>query len=170
MFMDMTIHDFDIARFMMGCEVTEVYTQGAVRIDEEIGKAGDIDTAIVHLKFENGAIGTIDNSRKAVYGYDQRVEVFGSEGMSTTTNHHRDNLINYDKDGRKGAPLEDFFIERYAHAYIIEMQAFFDTIINDDPVPVGAFDALMATKLAVAARKSMEENRPVELEEINKEL
>ena len=166
LFLDMTIHDFDIARFMVGSEVTEVFALGAVRIDEEIGKAGDIDTAIIQLKFENGTIGAIDNSRKSVYGYDQRVEVFGSRGMSATTNHHRDSLVNYDKHGRKASPVVDFFIERYTEAYINEMRAFFDAISNDDPVPVGAFDALMATKMAMAAQKSLEENRPVKLEEI----
>ena len=91
MFMDMTIHDFDMARYIAGSEVTEVFTNATVLVDPEIGKAGDVDTAIITLTFANGAIGVIDNSRKAVYGYDQRVEIFGSKGMISADNNYPDN-------------------------------------------------------------------------------
>jgi myo-inositol 2-dehydrogenase/D-chiro-inositol 1-dehydrogenase len=85
-FLDMTIHDFDMARFLVGGEVESIYTAGAVRVDPEIGKAGDLDTVVIVLQFKNGVIGTIDNSRKAVYGYDQRVEILGSKGAIATEN------------------------------------------------------------------------------------
>ncbi len=91
MFMDMTIHDFDMARYIAGSEVTEVYTKASVLVDPAIGKAGDVDTAIITLTFANGAIGVIDNSRKAVYGYDQRVEIFGSKGMACADNNYPEN-------------------------------------------------------------------------------
>ena len=85
-FLDMTIHDFDMARYLIGDEVIEVYAVGGVRVDPQIGEAGDIDTTVITLRFQNGVIATIDNSREAVYGYDQRVEVFGSKGMVTAAN------------------------------------------------------------------------------------
>jgi myo-inositol 2-dehydrogenase/D-chiro-inositol 1-dehydrogenase len=166
LFLDMTIHDFDMARFIVGSEVTEVYAQGAVLVDENIGKAGDIDTAIIQLKFENGAIGAIDNSRKSVYGYDQRVEIFGSGGMSLNANHYPDTSMRFDEAGRHGPPALHFFVERYAEAYFSEMKAFVEAVMTNKPVPVGSFDALMATKIAVAAQISVKENRPVPIAEI----
>jgi len=98
-FLDMTIHDFDMARFLMGSEVEEVYAAANVLVDPEIGRAGDVDTACITLRFRNGAIGVIDNSRKAVYGYDQRVEVFGSGGVAMTENKTPDSVIHSDGSG-----------------------------------------------------------------------
>ena len=113
MFLDMTIHDFDMARFLTGSEVVEVYAAGGVMVDPAIGEAGDIDTAIITLKFANGAIGTIDNSRKAVYGYDQRVEVFGSKGAIATANNYPNTTTISDTGSiHHDLPL-NFFMDRY---------------------------------------------------------
>lgn len=166
MFLDMTMHDFDMARFVVGSEVTEVYTKAAVLIDPAIGKAGDVDTAIITLSFENGAIGVIDNSRKAVYGYDQRLEMFGSLGMVNVDNNYPDNHLYYTIDGvHKTLPL-NFFMDRYLEAYAREMQEFCDAIQNDKEPSVTGFDGLMAVAIAIAAKKSQLEERPVKLSEI----
>lgn len=166
MFMDMTIHDFDMARFMTGSEVTEVYAKAAVLVDPEIGKAGDVDTAIITLSFENGAIGVIDNSRKAVYGYDQRVEVFGSKGMVCADNDYPENHVYYAADGVHSSLPLNFFMERYITAYANEMKIFCDAVLNDKALPVSGIDGLMSVKIAVAAKKSMLEKRPIKLSEI----
>ena len=165
MFLDMTIHDFDMARFLMGSEVTEVYVRAAVMVDPMFERAGDWDTAITMLTFENGAIGTIDNSRKAVYGYDQRVEVFGSEGMVAVTNNTPDNHIYSDRTGVHSALPLNFFMERYTESYLREMKAFVNAVANGKKVPVGITDGLCATMIALAAAKSAKENRPVKLAE-----
>ena len=163
LFMDMTIHDFDMARFIVGSEVTEVFAKGAVLVDENIGKAGDIDTGVVILKFENGCLGIIENSRKAVYGYDQRLEIFGSEGMSQIGNVYPNTEMLYDKNGRHtGQPL-DFFMTRYTVAYCEQMRAFVKAIQNKEEVTVSAKDALAATQIALAANESLEKNSPVTL-------
>ena len=166
MFMDMTIHDFDMARYITGSEVTEVYTKGSVLVDPEIGKAGDIDTAIITLTFSNGAIGVIDNSRKAVYGYDQRVEIFGSKGMVCADNNYPENHRYYSSDGVYGSLPLNFFMERYLDAYANEMKIFCDSIINDLALPVDGNDGLMSVAIASAAKKSYLEHRPVKLSEI----
>ncbi len=166
-FLDMTIHDFDMARYLMGSEVTEVYTRAAVLVDPMIGRAGDWDTAVVTLTFENGAFAAIDNSRKAVYGYDQRVEMFGSEGMVTVTNNTPDTHILCDRVGIHTALPLNFFLERYTESYLREMRAFVDAVVNQTPVPVGGEDGLKAMVIALAAAKSARENRPVKLSEIH---
>ena len=165
-FLDMTIHDFDMARYLMGSEVTEVYTRAAVLVDPMIGKAGDWDTAVITLTFENGAFAVIDNSRKAVYGYDQRVEMFGSEGMVTVANNTPDTHILCDRVGIHTALPLNFFLERYTESYLREMRAFVDAVVNRTPVPVGGEDGLKAMVIALAAGKSARENRPVKLSEI----
>ncbi len=112
MFLDMTIHDFDMSRFMVNSEVKSIFAVGRNLIDPEIGIAGDIDTAVVTITFESGAIATIDNSRQAVYGYDQRVEVFGSEGMAGTENNKSDNHYYYNKKGQsESLPLHFLWID-----------------------------------------------------------
>ena len=163
LFMDMTIHDFDMARFIVGSEVVEVFAKGEVLVDKAIADAGDIDTAIITLKFENGCIGVIDNSRKAVYGYDQRAEIFGSKGMSSIGNNYPDTQILFDENGRHAALPLNFFMERYTEAYCNEMRDFVNAIKENKKVPVDYFDALMATKIAIAAKQSMEENRPIRI-------
>ena len=166
MFMDMTIHDFDMARYIVGSEVTEVYTKAAVLVDPEIGKAGDVDTAIITLTFANGAIGVIDNSRKAVYGYDQRVEIFGSKGMACADNNYPENHKYFASDGVHGSLPLNFFMERYLEAYANEMKIFCESVINNLPLPVSGNDGLMSVAIAMAAKKSYLENRPVKLSEI----
>jgi len=166
-FLDMTIHDFDMARFLMGSEVSEVYVRAAVMVDPMFERAGDWDTAITMLTFESGAMGVIDNSRKAVYGYDQRVEVFGSEGMITVTNNTPDNHIFLDRGGVHSALPLNFFMQRYTESYLEEMKAFVDAVVHHKPVPVGGPDGLQATTIALAAAKSAKENRPVKLTEIH---
>jgi len=167
LFLDMTIHDFDMARYLMGSEVTEVYARANVLVDPVFQKAGDWDTAIVTLAFENGALGTIDNSRKAVYGYDQRVEVFGSEGMVTVKNNTPDNHIYLDRTGAHSSLPLNFFMDRYTESYLREMQAFVDAVQNNKPVPVTGTDGLMAVAIGLAAAKSVRENRPVKLTEMH---
>jgi myo-inositol 2-dehydrogenase/D-chiro-inositol 1-dehydrogenase len=166
MFLDMTIHDFDMARYVVGSEVTEVYAKTNVLIDQVFKKAGDVDTAITVLHFENGAIGTIDNSRKAVYGYDQRLEVFGSEGMVKIDNNNHDTHTFFNKEGSRGPLPLDFFMDRYLESYAIEMAAFIDALNNDKEVPVPGKDGLISVAIGLAAKKSALENRPVKLSEI----
>ena len=166
MYLDMTIHDFDMARYLSGSEVVEVFAAGAVMVDPEIGKAGDIDTAIITLKFANGAIGTIDNSRQAVYGYDQRVEVFGSKGMVAVANNTPNSSVYSNATGVVSEKPLYFFLERYMDSFIAEMQDFIAAIQNDQPTPVTALDGRKPILIALAANKSMHENRPVKLSEI----
>jgi len=165
-FLDMTIHDFDMARYLMGSEVESVYAAGAVLVDPEIGKAGDIDTTLITLQFANGALGAIDNSRKAVYGYDQRVEVFGSEGMVACTNDLPNNAVVSNATGVHGALPLFFFVERYTESYIAESKAFVDCIVNDAMPPVVGMDGRIPVVMGYAAKKSFEEKRPVRLSEI----
>ncbi len=166
LFMDMTIHDFDMARFLFG-EVEEVFATGGVLVDPAIGEAGDIDTAIITLKFANGAMGTIDNSRQAVYGYDQRVEAFGSEGMVDIKNNLPNTHAFYGADGVVSEKPLYFFLERYMDAYGREMAAFVDCVVHDKPSPVTGQDGRAPVVIAMAALKSLQENRPVKLIEIS---
>jgi myo-inositol 2-dehydrogenase/D-chiro-inositol 1-dehydrogenase len=166
-FLDMTIHDFDMARYQMGCEVTEVYVAGGVMVDPAIGEAGDIDTAVITLRFENGAIGTIDNSRKAVYGYDQRVEIFGSDGMVAVGNNTPDTHVYSNAQGVHSALPLHFFLERYTKSFITEMREFVVSIQNDSTPPVTGIDGRAPVLIGIAAWKSYKENRPVKLSEID---
>lgn len=165
-FLDMTIHDFDMARFLIGDEVESVYAAGAVRVDPEIGKAGDLDTALIVLHFKSGVIGTIDNSRKAVYGYDQRVEILGSKGAIATENWYPNQAIVSTASAiQRDLPL-NFFMDRYTESFVSELQAFVKAVQNNTPVPVNGDDGRMAVVMGVAARKSYDERRPVLLEEV----
>ncbi len=162
-FFDMMIHDFDMVRYLSGSEVTEVFANGAVLVDPAIGEAGDVDTAIVTLKFANGAIGVINNSRKAVYGYDQRVEVFGSQGCITADNETPNLTTLYTETGvMREKPLY-FFLERYNDAFIAEAQGFVDAVLEDKPTLVDATDGLKPVLIAMAAQKSLETGMPVKL-------
>lgn len=163
--MDMMIHDFDMCRFLLG-EVQEIYAVGDVKIDPAIGEAGDIDTAKVMLRFENGAFGTIENSRQAVYGYDQRVEVFGSGGAAATGNWHANAVTISDAANvRRDLPLH-FFVERYLESYVAEMIAFVEAISKGENVPVVGNDGRVPVLMALAGRRSLRENRPVKLSEV----
>jgi myo-inositol 2-dehydrogenase/D-chiro-inositol 1-dehydrogenase len=165
-FCDMTIHDFDMARYVTGSEVVEVFATGAVRVDPAIGEAGDLDTAVVVLTHANGAITTIDNSRKAAYGYDQRVEAFGSLGSSASDNHHQFTGVLATAHGFLRPPLEHFFIERYAQSYLDQWAAFVEMATNDTACPVGGPDGRAALVMGLAAWTSVREGRPVGTEEI----
>jgi len=162
-FLDMTIHDFDMVRFLTGSEVEEVYAKGAVLIDPAIGEAGDVDTAVTTLKMANGAIAVIENSRQAVYGYDQRVEVFGSGGSAEAGNETPNRVTVSSIAGvRSDKPLY-FFLERYQASFVAELESFFTSIRNDEPTPVGGTDGLMSVLIGLAASRSMAENRPIEV-------
>jgi myo-inositol 2-dehydrogenase/D-chiro-inositol 1-dehydrogenase len=165
-FLDMTIHDFDMARFLLGDEVEEIFVAGAVLVDPAIGREGDIDTAIITLKFANGALGAIDNSRYAVYGYDQRVELFGSEGMIAVANDTADTHVYSDRQGVHSALPLPFYLERYKNAYRAEMEAFVASVLHDEAPPVSGRDARIPVVMGLAAKKSYQENRPVRLSEI----
>lgn len=165
MFLDMTIHDFDMVRYLSGSEVTEVYTNAAVLVDPAIGDAGDVDTALITLKFKNGAIGIIDNSRRAAYGYDQRVEVFGSKGGVTVSNDAPTSAVLSTAEGVFSDKPKYFFLERYKDSFVEELKQFFDAIKNDTPTPVEGIDGLKPVIIAIAAKKSYEEGRPVRIEE-----
>ena len=155
-FVDMTIHDFDMVRYLSGSEVEEVSAVGACLVNPEIGQAGDVDTCIITLKFANGALGVIDNSRQAVYGYDQRIEVFGSKGCITADNETPNNTTLYTADGvQKEKPLW-FFLERYNDAFIAEENSFVDACLNGTDTVVGAFDGLQPVLIAIAAKESCE--------------
>jgi myo-inositol 2-dehydrogenase/D-chiro-inositol 1-dehydrogenase len=166
-FLDMTIHDFDMARFLMGSEAEDIYAAGGVLVDPAIGEAGDIDTTIITLRFANGALGSIDNSRQAVYGYDQRVEVFGSGGMVAVSNNTPDSAVVSDTAGVRGSLPLFFFIERYTEAYIAEMRVFVECILKDTLPPVTGKDGRVPVVMGYAAQKSFEEKRPVRLSEVD---
>lgn len=154
-FLDMMIHDFDMARYLLDQEVVELMAVGSCLVDPAIGEAGDIDTAIVTLKYEKGAWGTIDNSRKAVYGYDQRIEIFGSEGCITVENKKPTGVIvNGANDIRSDKPVF-FFIERYREAYLAEMEEFIKCIQENKEPSVGGFDGKISVQMGYAAKESL---------------
>ncbi len=166
MFLDMTIHDFDMARFLAGCDAEEVYVQSANLVDPAIGEAGDVDTAVITLKMENGAIVVIDNCRKAVYGYDQRAEVFGSEGMAAISNDSQSTTVISNAQGVTGEKPMFFFLERYMDAYGKEITAFIDAIEKGKDTPLNVYDGLKPVLMGLAAKKSSQEHRPVKISEI----
>ena len=163
---DMMIHDFDMARFLAGDEVEEVYAQGSVLVDPEIGKAGDVDTAVVTLKFKSGTIATIDNSRRAVYGYDQRVEVFGSKGVAFNGNDIPNTAHFADANGTVGGTAYQVMWDRYEQAFVNEMNAFAKAIKEGTETPVTGEDGLYPVEMAAAATKSLKDGRPVKIAEV----
>ena len=165
-FLDMTIHDFDMACFLTDSDVEELYVNSAVLVDPAIGEQGDVDTAIITMKMANGALAVIDNSRKAAYGYDQRAELFGSKGMVATSNDTVSSAVISNADGVTGEKPLFFFLERYMGSFSEEMRQFTEAVINDTEVPVGIHAGLQSVKIGLAARKSVEEHRPVEISEI----
>ncbi|MDD6146726.1 MAG: inositol 2-dehydrogenase [Oscillospiraceae bacterium] len=166
MFLDMTIHDFDMARFLAGSDVTEVFVNAACLVDPAIGEAGDVDTAIINLKFANGALGVIDNSRRAAYGYDQRVEVFGSKGAAFASNDTPTNVTVMNGEGITTDKPLYFFLERYMQSFRDEMICFVDSVLNDKPTLTTGNDGLNSILVALAAKKSVQEGRPVKIAEI----
>ena len=168
LFLDMTIHDLDMARYLLDGDVEEIYATGGVRVDPAIGRAGDLDTALLVLRFTSGVVGTIDNSRRAVYGYDQRAEVFGSGGSVRTENHFPNAVTICNAQAvRRDLPL-NFFLERYMDSYLEEMTQFVHAVLAGKPSPVDGREGRIPIVMALAARKSYEENRPVRLDEIDR--
>jgi myo-inositol 2-dehydrogenase/D-chiro-inositol 1-dehydrogenase len=163
LFLDMTIHDFDMARFVAHSEVVEVFARGAVRVDPAIGEAGDLDTAVVTLVHENGCLTQIDNSRQAVYGYDQRVEVFGSTGMAASENPLAHSGVVRTKDGTSAPTLPYFYLERYIPSYLAEWKAFVSAVSEGRTPPVTVADARAPLVIGLAAWQSVRERRPVEI-------
>lgn len=165
-FLDMTIHDFDMVRFMSGDEVEEVYAIGGVLVDPAIGEAGDIDTAIITLKLKSGALAVIDNCRRATYGYDQRVEAFGSLGQVAIGNDTDSLAVISNADGVTAEKPKLFFLERYMGAYTAEVNSFIQAVQNDTPTEVNVVDGLKPVLIGLAAKLSLKENRPVKIAEI----
>lgn len=165
-FLDMTIHDFDMVRFMSGSEVEEVFAYGAVLVDPAIGEAGDIDTAVISMKLANGAIVVIDNCRRASYGYDQRVEAFGSLGQVAISNDSESTAVISDANGVRGEVPLNFFLERYMGAYVEEITEFIDCIVNDKEVSVGLDCGLQPVLIGLAAKKSLVTGMPVKIADI----
>lgn len=166
LFLDMSIHDFDMARYLSGLEVEEVYATGSVLVDPAIGAAGDIDTAVITLKLTGGVIAVINNSRKAVYGYDQRVEVFGSAGSVVNLNDTPSTIVVSSGSGIYSEKPLFFFRERYKQSFIDELKDFFEAIVRGREPLVSSYDGLQAALIAEAAVKSLVENRPVKISEI----
>jgi myo-inositol 2-dehydrogenase / D-chiro-inositol 1-dehydrogenase len=165
-FLDMTIHDFDMARFLIGSEIEEVCVYGGVRISPAVAEVGDIDTAVVMLSFADGTLGTIDNSRQAVYGYDQRAEVFGSGGCIRSDNDFPNTAVVSDARGiHTDRPL-NFFMDRYIGSYLAELDAFIKCIATDSLPPVSGWDGRQALLLGLASWRSYREHRPVRLTEV----
>jgi myo-inositol 2-dehydrogenase/D-chiro-inositol 1-dehydrogenase len=164
LFLDMMIHDFDMARFVTGSEVVEVFARGAVRIQPEFAGAGDVDTALVSLVHANGCLTAIDNSRRAAYGFDQRVEVFGPLGMAASENPPVHTGVVMTAAGAQRPPLPHFFLERYLTSYEREWQAFVGALRTGAAPPVDLQDARAPLVIGLAARRSLREGRPVRLD------
>ncbi len=166
MFLDMTIHDFDMVRYLSGSDVEEIYANGTCLVNPAIKDEGDIDTAIITMKLKNGALAVIDNSRKADYGYDQRAEVFGSKGQVAVTNDAGSTAVISTNAGVTGEKPLYFFLERYMASFSKEVSLFVQACLNDTDVPVDINDGLQPVLIAKAAKKSLDEGRPVKLAEI----
>ncbi|HWT23013.1 MAG TPA: inositol 2-dehydrogenase [Solirubrobacteraceae bacterium] len=166
-FLDMTIHDFDMARFVAGAEVVEVFARGAVRVDPGFADAGDIDTALIALEHANGCLTAIDNSRRAAYGFDQRVEVFGSEGMAASENPLSHSGVVRTAEGTRSPTLPYFYLERYVPSYIGQWQAFAGALAAGTATRVGPEDARAPLVIGLAAGMSLRERRLVRIEEVD---
>jgi myo-inositol 2-dehydrogenase / D-chiro-inositol 1-dehydrogenase len=166
LFLDMMIHDFDMARYLTGSEVVEVFARGAVRVDSSFAQAGDVDTALVTLVHEDGCLTAIDNSRRAAYGHDQRVEVFGSRGMALSENPRTHSGTLVTADGEQRPPNPYFFLERYLPSYVREWEAFVDAVRRGADPPVSTTDARAPLVIGLAAGRSLREGRSVRITEI----
>jgi myo-inositol 2-dehydrogenase/D-chiro-inositol 1-dehydrogenase len=165
-FLDMTIHDFDMARYVTGSEVVEVYARGSVRIEPSYADAGDVDTALVVLEHEDGCVTAIDNSRRSTYGYDQRVEVFGSGGMAASGNPPTHAGAVLTAEGETSPVMPSFFLDRYAESYERAWEAFVGAVRDGRETPVGIEDARAPLVIGLAAWRSLREHRPVRVEEV----
>jgi myo-inositol 2-dehydrogenase/D-chiro-inositol 1-dehydrogenase len=165
-YMDMTIHDFDMCRYLAGSNATEIMAYGAALSGAGYDKYNDVDTTIVTMKFENGALGVIDNSRAAHYGYDQRTEVMCDKGCVQVANDLNDQSMISSADGVEIEKPQWFFLERYNNAFIAEEKEFLDAIINNTETPVNGIDGIEPVKMALAAALSLKEGRPVKISEV----
>jgi myo-inositol 2-dehydrogenase / D-chiro-inositol 1-dehydrogenase len=168
LFLDMTIHDFDMARYLTGSEVVEVFARGAIRVEPSFAEAGDVDTALITLVHEDGCLTAIDNSRSAAYGYDQRVEVFGSLGMAASENPHGHTGVVITARGEQRPALPCFFLERYVPSYLLEWQAFVEAVKGGVTPPVSTRDARAPLVIGLAAWRSLREGRPVPISEVDR--
>lgn len=167
-FRDMTIHDFDMARWLLDEEIESVIAQGSVLVDRAIGEAGDLDSVNVLLKTGSGRQCVLSNSRRAAYGYDQRIEVLGSDGMASAENMHEARVETATSVGYVRPPLQNSFMERYEAAYADEIGAFVQVVETGTAPPVSGHDGLMALVLAEAANVSVAESRAVAIDEVLK--
>jgi myo-inositol 2-dehydrogenase/D-chiro-inositol 1-dehydrogenase len=167
-FLDMTIHDFDMARYLGG-EIAELQVMGNVLIDPALKEIGDLDTCVVNLKFANGMVGCIDNSRRAVYGYDQRVEILFSDGLVAVGNESENMITKGHRDGFHTSRLTDFFMQRYGQCYIDEVCQFIACVRDDKPTPINGEDGRLAVLLGHAAWKSFREKRSINLKQFEQE-
>ena len=164
MFLDMTIHDFDMARFISGSDIVEVHAAvGAALVDPAIGEIGDVDTSVVVLRHAAGCLSVIDNSRQAVYGYDQRVEALGTNGLATSENPPRHTAVIADDHSIGGAVLPDSFIDRYETSFVRQWQSFVGNVQSGAPPAVSGSDARVPLVAGLAAIESMATGRPVRL-------
>jgi myo-inositol 2-dehydrogenase/D-chiro-inositol 1-dehydrogenase len=166
-FLDMTIHDFDMARYVTGSEVVEVYARGALRVEPSFAQADDVDTAVVTLTHANGCLTVIDNSREAAYGYDQRVEAFGALGMAASENPLAHTGMVRTAQGTSAPALPHFFLDRYVPSYLREWEAFVAAVRDGAPPPVSAADGRAPLVIGLAAWRSLRENRPVTVAEVD---
>ena len=166
LFRDMMIHDFDMTNFLMGGPPVVVSAVGSSIVDPAIGAAGDVDTAVVTLSYADGRIAVIKNSRRAVYGHDQRIELLGSEGLLQAENMLENTVVKSTKDGVTGAKPTHFFLERYMPAYAAEWAAFVAAIAGGGVVPVTLDDGIAALAMAEAATLSAKTGSPVKLSAI----
>ncbi len=166
LFRDMMIHDFDMANFLMGTAPVSVLAVASSIVDPQIGAAGDVDTAVVTLTYADGRIAVIKNSRRAVYGYDQRVEVLGSDGLLQVQNMLENTVVKSTTQGVTGAKPTYFFLERYMPAYAAEWAAFVEAVTEGGPVPVSLDDGVAALAMAEAATRSAKSGQPVRLADV----
>jgi myo-inositol 2-dehydrogenase / D-chiro-inositol 1-dehydrogenase len=166
LFLDMMIHDFDMARFVTGSEVVEVFARGGVRVAPAFGEAGDIDTALVTLVHASGCLTAIDNCRATAYGFDQRVEAFGADGMAASENPPAHSGMVLTAAGAHRPALPHFFLERYLASYEREWLAFVSSLQAGTAPPVGVQDARAPLVIGLAAWQSLREGRAVRLDEV----
>lgn len=167
---DFTMHDFDMARFIMGKNVQEVFVTGNTLIDPSLKEIDDIDTLVAILTFEDGSFGVIDNSRRAIYGYDQRVELFGSFGMIKAENVSGSSVEKYSNSCTSKKNPYSNFSKRYKNAYKLEIEAFSKCILENKPVLVGGIDAIMAQRIAIAAEQSLKSGKPIKVNTLVPEI
>ena len=166
LFRDMMIHDFDMANFIMGEAPVSIVAVGSSIVDSEIGEAGDVDTAVATLSYADGRLAVIKNSRRAVYGYDQRIEILGSEGLLQAGNMLESTIVRSSTNGVTAAKPTYFFLERYMSAYAAEWAAFVEAVSSGSAVPATLEDGVAALALAEAANRSAKTGRPVHHDEI----